>query len=69
MLNERAKSRMWSCLPYVTKALKVSFIINVLRAGLEAALLLLSIIYQLSSEHAPTLQCQTDKERLKKGSS
>lgn len=39
-----------SCLPYATEALKVSFIINVLGAGLEAALLLLSIIH-LSAFH------------------
>lgn len=44
-----------SCLPYTTKALKVSFIINVLWAGLEAALLLLSIIHLLSIEHTPIL--------------
>lgn len=51
-----------SCLPYVTEALSVSFIINVLGAGLEAALLLLSIIYLLSIEHAPILQCQIRHE-------
>lgn len=39
-----------SCLPYATEVLKVPFIINVLRAGLEAALLLLSIIHLLSIE-------------------
>lgn len=47
-----------SCLPYATEALRVSFIINVLGEGLEAALLLLSIIHLLSIEHAPILQCQ-----------
>lgn len=45
-------------LPYATEALKVSFIIDVLRAGLEAALLLLSIIHLLSIEHAAILHSQ-----------
>lgn len=47
-----------SCLPYATEALKVSFIIDVLRAGLEAALLLLSIIHLLSIEHTAILHYQ-----------
>lgn len=40
------------------KALKVLFIINVLRAGFEAALLFLSIIYLLPNEDTPILWCQ-----------
>lgn len=47
-----------SCLPYATEALKVSFIIDVLRAGLEAALLLLSIIHLVSIEHTVILHHQ-----------
>lgn len=47
-----------SSLPYATEALKVPFIINVLRAGLEAALLLLSIIHLVSIENTAILQCQ-----------
>lgn len=42
------------CLPYGTEALKVSFIIDVLRA----ALLLLSIIHLLSIEHTVILHHQ-----------
>ena len=56
---------MKSCLPYATEALKVSFIINVLGAGLEAALPLLSIIHLLSIEHTPILQCQIRHEVAK----
>ena len=51
-----------SCLPRVTEALKASFIIYVLRAGLELALLLLSIIYLLSIERSPILRCQIRHE-------
>lgn len=56
---------MKSLVFYVTEALKVSFIINVLGAGLEAALLLLSIIHLLSIEHTPILQCQIRHEVAK----
>lgn len=48
-----------------SEALKVSFIINVLGAGLEAALLLLSIIHLLSIEHTTILQCQIRLEVAK----
>lgn len=49
------------------KALRVPFIINVLRAGFEAALLLLSIIHLLSIEHTPRLSgVKSDLKWLKK---
>lgn len=57
-----------SCFLYATKVLKVSFIINVLWAGLEAALLLLSIIHLLSIEHTPILWCQISLEEAKEPS-
>lgn len=48
-----------------SEALKVSFIINAIGAGLEAALLLLSIIHLLSIEHTLILQCQIRLEVAK----
>lgn len=47
------------------KALKVPFIINVLRAGFETALVLLSIIYLLSKDTL-TLWCQLRIEMASK---